>query len=358
MSKVERPKFEVVTKNVLFPKSKNRIYDKGAILLDIPKYHIKYNLYGAGQRFMIIDDGYNDHGNLMIPTILKAFGFSNPRTYSGHGNATHGVIAMKGNPVMGGQPLAEPNHAKVIGKKTGSLRKLGDGIKLARELDIKFINISAGSHYSARDAYVEEQCRLAYEEGRIIVVASGNENDKTGFPANLKWVIAIGAVNFDNKDAPWSNGDENLDFCVYGVNVISTNGNGGHSEFNGTSFSCPYATSCIMMIHERFYDLFGLTLNMDETYAILKEYRRDLKKEGFDLKTGHGLITLGALEDDFEKYIISSGRDDLRSIGAEWRKTYVKDIKKDPKATRPKERRGWVFRVIVKIKSFFSKIIR
>jgi len=335
---IKSPPLRVVQKDVILPKSANPIYDEGARLLGIEKYHKLYELMGEGKTYVIMDDGHNKHGNLSDPIEIIAYGFGNTDTPSGHGNSTNGIIGMIGNPILGPISKGKTVHKKVLGVNGGSPNQINKAFIDFLNSEHVYANASFGASGSFSHKPTEETLKKIKAANKIVCVASGNEyDDKVGWPANSPYVFAIGSVDFDENHALYSNSGDDLDFVIYGSNILAPNKSGGHDKITGTSAACPYALACIMAYHEYFERLFKYTPGWQETYDILKCYAKDLRDLGYDFKTGHGLITLRGIDDKFRKYILDYGRKDLaKMLDDKSLEDVVEEINKKPPNTKKK----------------------
>ena len=111
------------------------------------------------------------------------------------------------------------------------------------------MNLSLGAHFSTpyeeaalRRAMkvVNEAGRELYDQGALIFVAAGNDDeagDWTGddidFPAIYDWAIAVGSLTDDGRKSNFSGDGAKLEFVADGENYY------GMKEMDGTSFATP-----------------------------------------------------------------------------------------------------------------------
>lgn len=160
--------------------------------------------------------------------------------------------------------------------------------------------------------------KRARNNGFSIVAASGNNDGALPiFPASLPYVVGAGASGFERSDgtidplrtASFSNG---------GVDVVAP---GSHvkipqkttyspiitfmANFDGTSFAAPYISGALGLLRSyvstnltSFGYLFnaGVTPRQRAEYfeGLLKTTATDIEEPGFDNRSGHGLINVGA----------------------------------------------------------------
>jgi hypothetical protein len=303
--KVKTPSFIVKRKNLVFPLSNTHsIYEQGARLLNTEFYHKVYKLTGEGMRYVVYDDGYNQHNNLSVPESVKAYGHRVTHTPSGHGNMVHGVIGMQGRPIISMQPHAVPTHKKYL-HNGGDYKDLTKALRDAREAGHTHGVISSGSDPRWQDKDLLKELRLCRLAGMKLAVAGGNEGMPNrdvpiSFPANSPDVFCAVAIEFDDDQAPYSNEGDQADFAIYGSEIYTTNKDGGHDEVQGSSFSAPYLLGVILTYDQYFIRLYGRLATWDEMYQILKTYAVDLGGEGFDKYFGHGRVTLRGIDDNFK----------------------------------------------------------
>jgi subtilisin family serine protease len=178
---------------------------------------------------------------------------------AGHGTFISGVVLQKA-------PAASVDIAKVLDSEG-----YGDEVGVARGI-VRFakddaVNLSLGG-YSHGDvppvALVEALRRVPWTS--VVVAAAGNNNsDRPMWPAALKGVIAVAALDRAGKQrAPFSNYGWWVDCCVPAVDVLSTfvvftdSGTGGGGQpaqsfrgwalWSGTSFAAPKVAGAIVAL--------------------------------------------------------------------------------------------------------------
>jgi len=163
------------------------------------------------------------------------------------------------------------------------------------------VNISLGKDGPINRAYRRALERAA-DEGALVVTAAGNGGaDALLTPAGLAdadgldgHLLAVGAVDDDGR--PWSksNSAERQSLArrllmAPGVNVRSTDKDGGYARLEGTSMAAAHVSGAAAVLKSRFP-----SLTMGEVAAILLDSARDIGADGVDLATGRGLLDLEA----------------------------------------------------------------
>lgn len=126
---------------------------------------------------------------------------------------------------------------------------------LRSELNIASVNLSLGSDElfsGSCDSQPERPIIDLLTSANIAVVAaSGNSGATTQMqsPACISTAIAVAATS-DTSDSPWSgnNISNQLDFFAPGVNITSSDSNGGFSSLTGTSLAAPHLAGAFAVL--------------------------------------------------------------------------------------------------------------
>ncbi|MFZ0012486.1 MAG: S8 family serine peptidase, partial [Acidimicrobiia bacterium] len=221
-----------------------------------------------------------------------------------HGHGTHvaGTIAQctdNGLGVAGVAFDASLMPVKVLDNGVGYTSTVARGIEWARVHGADVINLSltGGSSQLLDDAIA-----LAVSDGIVVVAAAGNAGTGTvAYPASHPSVIAVGATDFNNSLAPYSNWGAALDVVAPGGdNSQDANGDGwldgvvqetfvgslwGYYPWQGTSMATPHVagTAALLKAVEP-------GLDQEAVRAIISGTALDLGPSGFDPMYGHGLL--------------------------------------------------------------------
>lgn len=129
----------------------------------------------------------------------------------------------------------------------------------------------------------------ASSAGLMLVAAAGNGGSPViDSPANCPGVIAIGATDIDDTQAPFSNsGTEMLTrgLVAPGVDVYTTNINGGYASATGTSFSSPLTAGLAALLWS-----VDPSTTASRIFEVMKDSADDLGPPGADLDFGWGRI--------------------------------------------------------------------
>jgi subtilisin family serine protease len=262
-----------------------------------------------------IDNGLDDDGNGFVDDV-DGWDFVNgdghPNDDNGHGTHVSGTIAQTTNNglgVAGVAPGVTIMPVKVLNPAgTGTYQWIADGIYYAVENGADIISMSLGG--SASSTTLEDAVAYAYNNGVTVFAASGNGgsdgigDDGCDYPAAYDdYVIAVGATQYDENRAPYSNYGSSLDIVAPGGNTgVDQNGDeyadgvlqNTFSEtpvdwsywfYQGTSMATPHASGVAALLLS-----VDSSLSPDQIRDVLESTAEDLGAAGRDNYFGYGLI--------------------------------------------------------------------
>ncbi|MGR6004971.1 S8 family peptidase [Bacillus paranthracis] len=238
-----------------------------------------------------MDNGiYKEHEDLKGKVVkeFNTINLNNPIIdETGHGTAIAGIIAAENNNlgILGVMPNIQLYDVKVLDKQgKGDVDHLIKGIRWCIEQRVNILNISFGLQSESPE--LKKAIDEAVDSGIIVVAAAGNTYGLgVDYPAKYENVISISSVNKEFKRAS-SSAKGKIDFAAPGVDILSTNQDGGYSTYSGTSFATAFATGVIAALLAEGDN----TLNLDQIKKILIERSIDLGSTGYDNEFGYGLI--------------------------------------------------------------------
>jgi len=271
---------------------------------------------GSGVVVAVVDTG-SSSGPLDGLNNLTSTGYdfvnsdSDPSDDEGHGTHVAGTIAAATDNsagVAGVAYSADIMAVKVLDQfGSGYTSDVVAGIEHATLNGANVINMSLGSSFSSvtEEAAVDD----AWTSGVFVVAASGNANASSlDYPAGYANCVSVGAVDYNNDRAWYSNKGSTLDLVAPGGDVaVDLNGDGyadgilqetfsggswGYFFFEGTSMATPHVAAAAAMLMEA-----GAT--NDEALTSLQNSALDLGTAGHDSSYGHGLIQLQDALDDY-----------------------------------------------------------
>jgi serine protease len=247
--------------------------------------------------------------------------FSTPRF--GHGTFVASVIAAtvdNGLAGIGVAPRVTILPVRVLDVDGfGTSSDVAEGIRFAVDAGARVLNLSLGGTGIAQ--VTREALQHAADRGVVVVAAAGNDaeepdvfEDELGsdvaWPARFPTVLAIGATNFDDQRASYSNFGPSLDLVAPGggdpgrelpgnvrdavlatsflYDPVTDEAFYGGFWATGTSFACPHAAGAAALL---------VALGVDDPEAVramLELTVRELGGEGFDTQTGFGLLDAAA----------------------------------------------------------------
>lgn len=211
---------------------------------------------------------------------------SDPMDDNGHGTHVAGIAAAVGNNSVGVAGVdwkARILPVKVLDSQgSGYDSDVAAGIRYAADHGAKVINLSLGSpDYSYTLA---EAVRYAYNLGAVIVAASGNSGSSVNYPAAFDEVIAVGALDSNDKLAYFSCRGPEIDLTAPGVSILSTIP-GSYGKMSGTSMASPVAAGCASLVLAS-----GRGYSPAQVKQALVDGAVDLGATGFDNDYGYGKI--------------------------------------------------------------------
>jgi serine protease len=153
------------------------------------------------------------------------------------------------------------------------------------------------------DPIMDPALDYAYAQGVTVVCAAGNESSRenVGYPAIYPTTIAVGATDYVDDLAPYSNSGLGLDIVAPGgdtredlnadgypdgvLQETRIDGEWGYYFFQGTSMASPHVAgvAALLVSHD-------VADGPDEVYDALTETAFDLGEAGFDDTFGYGLV--------------------------------------------------------------------
>jgi subtilisin len=246
------------------------------------------DISGQGIKVAVLDTGIDyTHEDLRVTSgATFVQGETDYMDDNGHGTHVAGTIAALNNTigVLGTAPEASLYAVKVLNQNGGgTYSDVVAGIEWAITNSMNIINMSLGGSNDSRT--LQTAVDNAYNTG-ILVVASGGNNgyDRKGtisYPAKYSSVIAVGAVDQQNKRAFFSSVGRELELMAPGLDVQSTVP-GGYASNNGTSMSAPHVSGVAALVWEKKPELTNVQIrnSLNQTAVTL----------GDSFSYGNGLV--------------------------------------------------------------------
>ncbi len=266
---------------------------------------------GTGAIVAVLDTGVSTGGPDGLNRVLQGYDFyygdSDPSDRVGHGTFVAGTIAQatnNGRGLAGMAPGASILPVKVLGDNGyGDVSAIANGITWAADQGADVINMSLGSAYGSQTE--ERACQYAYDQGVVIVGASGNEfASQVGYPAAFDTVIAVGATRLDGSRAAYSNRGPGLELMAPGGDMSKDANGDGYADgvlqetledgswtytfYEGTSMATPHvAAAAALLVSAGVHD-------PEEVRQVLATTATDRGAGGYDTTYGYGIINAEA----------------------------------------------------------------
>ena len=201
---------------------------------------------GKAIKVAVLDTGIAPAHPDLVANLRTGMSFVSTETstddFNGHGTHVSGTIAASHDQigVVGVAPAAALYPVKVLDRNgRGQWSNLIAGIDWCiNAQDIRILNMSLGG--PGAPAALEQMCALAWERGRLLVAAAGNDGGPVGYPAKWESVVAVSALDGTGMIASFSNRGPEVELSAPGVNVLSTVPAVGYGTKSGTSMASPH----------------------------------------------------------------------------------------------------------------------
>ncbi|WP_027119097.1 S8 family peptidase [Natronorubrum tibetense] len=219
---------------------------------------------GSGVDVGILDTGIaSDHCSLSVAGGQNFTSDGVSTDYEDrHGHGTHvaGVAGASDNDrgVVGVAPEANLYAVKVLGDDgSGRYSELIAGIDWCLSNDVELISMSLGGEESS--STLEDAIDAAHSAGHLLLCAAGNEGNNGGdscdeetmtYPAMHDDVVAVTAMDEDDRLASYSSVGSAVDLLAPGTDVNSTTVDNQYAQASGTSMACPFVTGVAALVWE------------------------------------------------------------------------------------------------------------
>ena len=208
----------------------------------------------------------------------------------GHATAIFSIL-FGGGPIQGLCENSSPVFVKVLDASgCGSVKSVVNGIYKAIDGGADVINLSLGFVRTEKcPQELRLACQTAYDMGKTVICAAGNDGGAVNWPAALESTICVGSTDKNGTKNAFSSVGE-VDFVAPGVDLPVFDLNGSLKKVSGTSFATALVTGVAALIVSRMRRS-GITyMGMDQVMEVLQGFSRDIDAPGWDENTGYGLI--------------------------------------------------------------------
>ena len=167
-----------------------------------------------------------------------------------------------------------------------------EGIDAALAAGPSVINLSLGGTDPSRAEY--EATQLAFGSGSLVVASAGNELEEgnpTLYPASFPHVLTAGATDRDDQPTVFSSSGPAVDVSAPGQEIPFQDPRdpATYDLVDGTSFSAPIVAAVAAWVRT----VRG-TMTVGQLGDLLRNGARDIGEEGYDERTGYGLVDIPA----------------------------------------------------------------
>lgn len=242
---------------------------------------------GEGVKIAVLDSGYPQPFLKVGHTVHERF---DSKDEFGHASEI-ATILFGGKWIPGLCEAAEPYYIAVLDKEgSGTVDSVSDGIYEAIDLDVDLINLSLGFFRTEKcPKRLEKACQAAFDAKKPIICAAGNDSGPVNWPAALKTTVSVGSSGKNGLKTAFSSVGE-VDFVAPGVNLSVFDASGREKKVSGTSFSAALVTGVSALLLNEIRQNGG-AVGVDELREALKDFSVDVDDEGWDPRTGFGLIS-------------------------------------------------------------------
>ncbi|MDM8557890.1 S8 family serine peptidase [Candidatus Parabeggiatoa sp. HSG14] len=253
---------------------------------------------GEGIIIALLDSGvYPSHPDLSANILFEQgydFGDKDDKPYdgNGHGTAMAGLMVAQCHNYKGVCGVAP--SAKIIPYKINQQDKdqffasdLAAAILAAANSSAKILSLSLVLNKDSQ--LVQDALRYAKTQDKIVVAAAGNEGNNTvAYPANLPWIVGVGAFDKKGQRLRKSNYGNGLSLSAPGIDLLTTLPGTGYADwYDGTSAAAALVSGVLALMAAR-----QPTVTAPELISTLLASCQDVNTPGFDSQYGFGHLNV------------------------------------------------------------------
>jgi hypothetical protein len=243
---------------------------------------------GGGTLIAVIDAGVDQSHPDLQGSVVEAFSAVSANGSDPHGTEISGIISAHGI-VRGVAPEAKLLDVRVFAgergrQSTATTFNLVRGIDWALTKRARVLNMS---FTGPSDSLLEESIKKAAAKGAITVAAAGNGGPQAApaYPAAYPGVIAVTAIDVDDRLYSLANRGTYIAVAAPGVDVLAPSGNHAHQIVSGTSYAAAHVSAVVALMIERYP-----TIDVDAARLALTAAAVDLGPPGPDDQFGAGRV--------------------------------------------------------------------
>lgn len=226
----------------------------------------------------MIDTAVLGHPSLRSAEIeIRDFGQNGSAVPTAHGTAVASILVSEGT-----RNLYVANVFRgTNGEPFTSADALARALEWLVASDVPVVNMSLAG---PRNAILDRLITQSVARGTLIVAAAGNggPNAPPAYPAALRPVVAVTAVDARQRVYRYANQGEYITVAARGVDEPAADPTGGVSRYSGTSFATPHVAAWLARCL--------VDSGAAACARTLRTSARDLGEPGHDPVYGHGLL--------------------------------------------------------------------
>lgn len=198
-----------------------------------------------------VDFAHPDLSGQLLPGYDILNDDPDPSDDNGHGTRMTGVIvARRGNSegIAGVAPDTAVIPVKVLGADgSGPYSAVASGITYAVDQGARVVNLSLAG--GAASSLLQSAIDYATAHGVVAVAAAGNSGTSSpAYPAACPGAVAVGATNYLDQRASFSNYGAWLAIAAPGVDIVTTSLGATYSSSSGTSPAAAFASGVFALL--------------------------------------------------------------------------------------------------------------
>ncbi|MDY6986373.1 MAG: S8 family peptidase [Candidatus Thermoplasmatota archaeon] len=244
-----------------------------------------------GVMVAVVDTGVDYTHEDLYGRVIPGYDYVNndtdPMDDQGHGTHCAGIIGATLNNGVGIAGIAQVSIMAVKAldsQGSGYYSWISSGIRYAVDNGANVISMSLGGPSDSQ--VMRDACDYAWNNGVLVVAAAGNDyGGAVSYPAKYDSVMAVSAIDSNDKLAYYSNVGPEIEVCAPGSSVLSTYPGNQYVSMSGTSMACPHVAGVAGLVFSQ-----SPYLSNVDVRNMLCDTAIDLGSYGWDQSFGYGKV--------------------------------------------------------------------